>query len=60
MNKEVKYINDLVGIILKQNADEDKLNKALCLFIDEYSSRVNNIHNIIQEEVDKNNFQSGL
>ena len=60
INKEVKYINDLVGIILKQNADEDKLNKALCLFIDEYSGRVNNIHNIIQEEIDKNNFQSGL
>tara|TARA_B110000495_G_C22619294_1_gene369102 strand:- start:61 stop:378 length:318 start_codon:yes stop_codon:yes gene_type:complete len=60
INKEIKYINDLVEIILKQNSDEDKLNKALYLFIDEYSSRVNNINELIQEEIDKNKFQTGL
>lgn len=60
IDKELKYINDLVEIILKQDSDEDKLNKALCLFFDEYEDRVDNIKNLIEEEINKNKFQSGL
>ena len=52
LDNECKYINDMVSMIIKNREDEDKLNKALMFFIEEYEGRVDNIENILHDYLD--------
>ena len=42
----------MIAMIIKNREDEDKLNKALMFFIEEYEGRVDNIENILHDYLD--------
>ena len=52
LDNECKYIDDMISMIIKNREDEDKLNKALMFFIEEYEGRVDNIENILHDYLD--------
>ena len=57
INKEIKYLNDLIEIIIKNKDDENKLNDSLLFFIDEWTGRTRQIDQIIEEEIKRINFE---
>ena len=50
---EYEYINNMVSMIISNKEDQDKLNKALMFFLEEYEGKVDNIEKIIEEEINK-------
>ena len=50
INKETKYIDDLLSMVINNKDDEDKLNESLIYFMDEYNEKINRIFKLITEE----------
>tara|TARA_Y100000996_G_C22305819_1_gene554102 strand:+ start:65 stop:370 length:306 start_codon:yes stop_codon:yes gene_type:complete len=53
LDTEYEYINNMVSMIISNKEDQDKLNKALMFFLEEYEGKVDNIEKIIEEEINK-------
>ena len=53
LDTEYEYINNMVSMIISNKENQDKLNKALMFFLEEYESKVDNIEKIIEEEINK-------
>jgi hypothetical protein len=43
----------MVSMIISNKENQDKLNKALMFFLEEYEGKVDNIEKIIEEEINK-------
>ena len=59
INKETKYINDLLSMVINNKDDEDKLNESLIFFMDEYNGKINRIFNLITEEMERLKYLEG-
>jgi|TARA_B110000495_G_C22897486_1_gene523646 hypothetical protein len=53
LDTEYEYINNMVSMIISNKENQDKLNKALMFFLEEYEGKVDNIEKIIEEEINK-------
>jgi len=59
INKETKYINDLLCMVVNNKDNENKLNESLMLFNEEYDSRIYKIFNMITEEITRVKYLKG-
>ena len=59
INKETKYINDLLSMVISNKDDEDKLNESLLFFMDEYNNKIYKIFNLITEEISRLKYLEG-
>ena len=59
INKETKYIDDLLSMVINNKDDEDKLNESLIFFMDEYNGKINRIFNLITEEISRLKYLEG-
>jgi len=59
INKETKYINDLLCMVINNKDNENKLNESLILFHEEYDSRIYKIFNMITEELSRIKYLEG-
>ena len=59
INKETKYIDDLLSMVINNKDDEDKLNESLIFFMDEYNGKINKIFNLITEEISRLKYLEG-
>lgn len=60
INKEIKYLNDLIEIIIKNKDDENKLNDSLLFFMDEWVGKTRQIDQIIEEEIKRINYELNI
>ena len=59
INKETKYIDDLLSMVINNKDDEDKLNESLIFFMEEYDGKINKIFNLITEEISRLKYLEG-
>ena len=59
INKETKYIDDLLSMVINNKDDEDKLNESLIFFMEEYNGKINRIFNLITEEISRLKYLEG-
>lgn len=59
IKKDIKYIDNLLCMVINNKDNENKLNESLILFYEEYDNKINNIFNLISEETERMKYLRG-